>query len=63
MGKPHLEIYLAEIGPIVQRSIICAKNVAKWAEDDDKSAEVDDWMKSWQPKIRKEPKGVALIIS
>ncbi|XP_006455963.1 hypothetical protein AGABI2DRAFT_195248 [Agaricus bisporus var. bisporus H97] len=63
MGKPQLEIYLAEIGPIVQRSIICAKNVAKWAEDDDKSAEVDDWMKSWQPKIRKEPKGVALIIS
>lgn len=63
MGKPRLEVYLTEIGPLVERSIICAKKVAEWASDDDRSADVDDWMKSWQPRVRKEPKGVALIVA
>ncbi len=63
LGKPRLETVLAEIGPIVERSIICAKKVAEWANDEDKSGEVEDWVRSWQPRVRKEPKGVALIIA
>ncbi|KXN90231.1 Aldehyde dehydrogenase, dimeric NADP-preferring [Leucoagaricus sp. SymC.cos] len=63
LGKPRFEIYLAETGPVVERSIICAKKVAEWAKDEDKSGEVDDWMKGWKPTVRKEPKGVALIIA
>ncbi|KAF9446190.1 aldehyde dehydrogenase [Macrolepiota fuliginosa MF-IS2] len=62
LGKPRLEVFLAEVGPIVERSVICAKKVVEWAKDEDKSSEVDDWMKSWRPRVRKEPKGVALII-
>lgn len=63
LGKPRLEVVLQEIGPIVERSIICAKKVAEWAKDEDKSSEVEDWVKSWKPRVRKEPKGVALIIA
>jgi aldehyde dehydrogenase (NAD+) len=56
-------VFLAEIGPVVERSVICAKKVTEWAKDEDKSDAVDDWMKGWQPRVRKEPKGVALIIA
>lgn len=63
LGKPRLEAFMAEIGPVVERSIICAKKVAEWSQDEDKSGEVEDWAKSWQPKVRKEPKGVVLIIA
>lgn len=63
LGKPRLEVFLAEVGPIVERSVICAKKVTEWAKDEDKSSEVEDWMKTWRPRVRKEPKGVALIIA
>lgn len=63
LGKPRLEAILQEVGPIVERSVLCAKKVAEWAKDEDKSSEVEDWVKSWKPRVRKEPKGVALIIA
>lgn len=63
MGKPLQEVYMAEVGPVIERSIICAENLEKWLGDKDLTDEVQDWQKGWKPRVRKEAKGVVLIIS
>lgn len=63
LGKPRFEVFLAEINIIAQRSITCAKEVGEWAKDEDNSSSNQDWQVGWTQKIRKEPKGVALIIA
>ncbi|KAJ3570930.1 hypothetical protein NP233_g4088 [Leucocoprinus birnbaumii] len=63
LGKPRFEVHLAEIGPVAERSIICAKKVAQWAADENRSDKNEEWQSGWKQIVRKEPKGVALIIA
>lgn len=66
LGKPRFEVFLAEIAPAIQRSVICAQKVAEWAKDEDWSEVVGsqaEFMRSWRPRVRKEPKGIVLIIA
>ena len=63
LGKPRFEVFLTEINIIAQRSITCAKEVGEWEKDEDNSSSNQDWQVGWAQKIRKEPKGVALIIA
>ncbi|KAF5312090.1 hypothetical protein D9619_003860 [Psilocybe cf. subviscida] len=61
LGKPRQEAVMGDIGPIVDRSLICAKNLEEWVGET--SVKVQDWQQGWNPRVRKEPKGVILIIS
>lgn len=63
LGKPRFEVHLAEVSLTTERCIICAKKVAEWAADEDRSDQGEDWQKGWKQIVRKEPKGVALIIA
>ena len=61
LGRPKVEVYAAEIGPIVERSIICAEKVEEWARPE--LPQVPEWVKPWKPTVYKAPKGTVLIIS
>jgi hypothetical protein len=63
LGRPYLETYQAELAPCLDRTLITLNKLSEWAATEDKSAEVPDWQKSWDVKVFKEPKGVALIIA
>jgi aldehyde dehydrogenase (NAD+) len=63
MGKPALEAYLGEIGPLLERILISVAKLDEWAATIDKSAVVPEWQKAWNAKVFKEPKGVALVIA
>jgi len=63
LGKPRFEVFLAEINVIAQRSIACATCIAEWAKDEDMSLLNQDWQAGWIQRVRKDPKGVALIIA
>ncbi|TFK33492.1 Aldehyde/histidinol dehydrogenase [Crucibulum laeve] len=79
LGRPEQEAYMAEIGPIVQRSLICARDVREWVgvREDEEGGEgggekvyghsledrVQEWQRSWKPRVRREARGVACVIS
>ncbi|KAG7439878.1 aldehyde dehydrogenase [Guyanagaster necrorhizus] len=62
LGRPTLESYFTEINTAVDRSLKAARDLPRWAAEHD--VEVDeDLFRPWNPRIRREPKGVGLIIS
>lgn len=61
MGKPRQEAFLAEIGPIVQRSLENAELLEEWSKPE--SVDVPDWQKAWKPQINKVPRGPVLVIA
>jgi len=63
LGKPRFEVFLTEINVIAQRSITCATCIAEWAKDEDMSPFSEDWQAGWTSMVRKNPKGVVLIIA
>ena len=52
---------MGDIGPVAERSLICAKNLEEWVGET--SVKVQDWQQGWNPRVRKDPKGVVLIIA
>jgi len=63
LGKPRFEVFLSEINLVAQRSIIYAKEIRELTKDEDMSPFNEDWQDGWTQKVRKEPKGVVLIIA
>ncbi|KAI0346649.1 aldehyde dehydrogenase [Trametopsis cervina] len=61
LGRPEWESHLLEINPATGEAVDAYKNVAKWAKTENAR-----WSLVWsamKPQIRKEPKGVVLIIT
>ncbi|KAG8679412.1 hypothetical protein FRC08_016992, partial [Ceratobasidium sp. 394] len=61
LGRPKLEANFLEIGPLIKEVIDVYKAVDKWAKPE--SAPFSLNFAAMKPVIRKEPKGVVLIIS
>ncbi|KAJ7075541.1 aldehyde dehydrogenase [Mycena belliarum] len=61
IGKPKTEVYFAEVGTIVKRSVMSARALENWAKP--VVVDVPDWQKAWKPTVHKAPKGTALIIA
>ncbi|KAJ7776098.1 aldehyde dehydrogenase [Mycena metata] len=61
VGKPKVETYFAEIGPIVQRCLLNAEKLEEWTSP--VNLVVPDWQKPWSPTIYKGGKGTVLIIA
>lgn len=60
LGKPALEVYMAEVGAAINGALKSAREVADWATPQD--VQTDDMWKSFGPKIYKAAKGVVLVI-
>ncbi|KAJ3481791.1 hypothetical protein NLJ89_g12183 [Agrocybe chaxingu] len=63
LGRPKQETIMAEVGAIVERSLICAEKVAEWAGTEELAGRVAPWQRGWRPRVVKEPKGVVLVIA
>jgi aldehyde dehydrogenase (NAD+) len=63
LGRPALEAYQTEIGPLFERALIFAKQLRTWAAPEDKTDEVPDWQKDWKVQVFKQPKGAVLAIA
>ncbi|KAJ7159316.1 aldehyde dehydrogenase [Mycena crocata] len=61
LGKPKVEMYYAEIGAIVPRSLTSAEKLEEWAKPN--HVDTPDWQKPWSPVIYKAAKGTVLIIA
>jgi acyl-CoA reductase-like NAD-dependent aldehyde dehydrogenase len=61
LGRPALETHLTEIGKIIQDCAEAHKKIGKWSKTE--SAPFNHNFFLMGPKIRKEPKGVVLIIA
>ncbi|KAG6867507.1 hypothetical protein C0993_001900, partial [Termitomyces sp. T159_Od127] len=61
LGKPRLEAFLGEIGPVLDKALTCVEKLEEWSKPI--QVEVPDWQKSWNPTIYKRSKGTVLIIS
>ncbi|KAJ6470758.1 aldehyde dehydrogenase [Mycena vitilis] len=61
LGKPRLEAYAHEIGPVIARCLLTVRQLDDWA----KPILVDslDWQKPLKATVHKAAKGVVLIIS
>lgn len=60
LGKPALEVYMAEVGAAINGALKSAREVADWATPQD--VQTDDMWKPFGPKIYKAAKGVVLVI-
>lgn len=60
LGKPALEVYMAETGAAVSGALKSTRELAEWAAPQD--VQTDEMWKSFEPKIYKAAKGVVLII-
>lgn len=60
LGKPALEIYMAEVGASVNGALKSARELADWAAPVD--VQTDDMWKPFSPRIYKAAKGVVLIV-
>ncbi|CAA7269777.1 unnamed protein product [Cyclocybe aegerita] len=63
LGRPKQESIMAEVGAIVERSLICAEKVGEWVQTEDLEGKVEVWQRGWRPRVVKEAKGVVLIIA
>ncbi|CAE6386069.1 hypothetical protein BN14_00968 [Rhizoctonia solani AG-1 IB] len=61
LGRPKLESLFLEINPLIKESIEVYKSVEKWAQPDKAPFSLN--FAAMKPVVRKEPKGVVLIIS
>ncbi|KAG8765794.1 hypothetical protein FRC12_007293, partial [Ceratobasidium sp. 428] len=60
LGKPALEVYMAEIGAVVNGALKSAREVSEWAAPTE--VQTDDMWKPFAPRIYKAAKGVVLVI-
>ncbi|THH11556.1 hypothetical protein EW145_g586 [Phellinidium pouzarii] len=60
MGKPPFEVFLHEMAECLSGAVDAYNNVEKWAKDEKAPFRADTAI--LRPKVRKEPKGVVLII-
>ncbi|KAF8996989.1 aldehyde dehydrogenase [Cyathus striatus] len=63
LGRPKVEAYMAELGPLVKRSLVAAERLKEWMAEEDVSEKVEVWQRGWKPRIRREPRGVGLIVA
>lgn len=67
LGKPALEAAAFELGAIVERSLLCAKQLETWSRPDEVYKEpgtlMPEWQKAWRPTVYKQPKGPVLVIA
>ncbi|KAF8801541.1 NADP-aldehyde dehydrogenase [Phlegmacium glaucopus] len=61
LGRPKQEAFMTEIGPIIERCLICVEKLEEWAKPE--KLVVTDWQAAWKPRVEKHPKGVVLIIA
>jgi aldehyde dehydrogenase (NAD+) len=61
LGRPKQEAFMAEVGAVVGRCLICADKLEEWTLPEE--LVVPDWQASWKPRVEKHPKGVVLIIA
>ena len=61
LHKQPLEVDMSELAPIVRGCLHAADSLEQWAAPD--VPQVEAWKSSWNAKLFKAPKGVALIIS
>lgn len=63
LSKPLLEAVMGEVAPIYERALICASKIEEWSKETNITDQVQDWQKSWNPRIVRQAKGVVLIIA
>ena len=61
LGKPKQEVIMAEVHPVIERSLIAAEKVEEWVKPEPVTTQA--WQQGWNPRIEKHPKGVVLIIA
>jgi len=55
---------MAEVGPVIERSLLAAKHVGKWTgSDGGEEVKLSGWQKEWTAKVERRAKGVVLIIA
>jgi len=55
---------MAEVGPVIERSLLAAKHVGEWTGGDDgEEVKLGGWQKEWKAKVERRAKGVVLIIA
>ncbi|KAG2017283.1 aldehyde dehydrogenase, variant 2 [Coprinopsis cinerea AmutBmut pab1-1] len=62
LGKPPREVLMAEVGPVIERSLAAAAQVEEWAKTEYVQG-VPAWQSEWKARVEKRAKGVVLIIS
>jgi aldehyde dehydrogenase (NAD+) len=63
LAKPLLEAVMGEVAPIYERTLICARKIEEWAQETNITDQVQEWQKSWNPRVVRQAKGVVLIIA
>ncbi|KAF9522163.1 aldehyde dehydrogenase [Crepidotus variabilis] len=61
LGRPKQEAIMGDVAAVIERSLIVASNLEEWAKPEEPT--VQPWQQSWNTRVEKQPKGVALIIS
>ncbi|KAG6811609.1 hypothetical protein H0H92_006624 [Tricholoma furcatifolium] len=61
LGKPRTEVFMCEVGAVIEKALICAKNLEEWTKPT--AVEVPDWQKTWSPTVHRAAKGTVLIIA
>lgn len=61
LGRPKQESFMAEVGSLIQRCLICVDKLEEWVKPEE--LVVPDWQAGWKPRVEKHPKGVVLIIA
>ena len=61
LGRPKQESFMAELGSLIQRCLICVEKLEEWVKPEE--LVVPDWQAGWKPRVEKHPKGVVLIIA
>jgi len=55
---------MAEVGPVIERSLLAAKHLGEWVGGDDgEEVKLGGWQKDWKAKVERRAKGVVLIIA
>jgi aldehyde dehydrogenase (NAD+) len=64
LGRSKQETMMAEVGPVIERSLLAAKNLGEWVGGDyGEEVKLGGWQKDWKAKIERRAKGVVLIIA
>ncbi|TRM57645.1 aldehyde dehydrogenase [Schizophyllum amplum] len=62
LAKPKIEVFSAEVGPVIERSLYAAERLHEWTRPE--KIEVNTpWQKEWDTRLYRLPKGVVLVIA
>ncbi|KAI0041481.1 aldehyde dehydrogenase [Auriscalpium vulgare] len=62
LGKPRLEVTVADIGPVVFAISVALEKLDEWAAPE-KPTDLPSWRSNWDTTVYKSPKGAVLIIT